>query len=166
MDHKEASVGDDGLYMTKKRIMMHRILNFALVWGTVSFLLTLLFAALAYFQGQTFIGWELIAYGGNTFNGYYTADLLRIEAALCFVLGILFVVIYQAGFMWLYERRNQKVFLIALFAAIIACVVWEIFLLTISAFDPIALLGILFSSCIILCNKRVEKERKEIDLTV
>ena len=68
--------------------------------------------------------------------------------------------------MWLYERRNQKVFLIALFAAIIACVVWEIFLLTISAFDPIALLGILFSSCIILCNKRVEKERKEIDLTV
>lgn len=120
MDHKEASVGDDGLYMTKKRIMMHHILNFALVWGIVLFLLTLLFAALAYFQGQTFIGWELIAYGGNTFNGYYTADLLRIEAALCFVLGILFVVIYQAGFMWLYERRNQKVFLIALFAAIIA----------------------------------------------
>lgn len=64
MDHKEASVGDDGLYMTKIRIMMHRILNFALVWGIVSFLLTLLFAALAYFQGQSFIGWELIAYGG------------------------------------------------------------------------------------------------------
>lgn len=166
MNHKEASVGDDGLYMTKKRIMMHRILNFALVWGIVSFLLTLLYAALAYLQGQSFIGWELIAYGGNTFNGYYTADLLRIEAALCFIIGILYVVIYQAGFMWLYERRSQKVFLIALFAAIIVCMIWEIFLLTIGTFDPIALLGILISSFIVVCNKRTEKERKEIDLTV
>lgn len=78
----------------------------------------------------------------------------------------LYVVIYQAGFMWLYERRSQKVFLIALFAAIIVCMIWEIFLLTIGTFDPIALLGILISSFIVVCNKRTEKERKEIDLTV
>lgn len=164
--NQEMRVGDDGLFMTKTRIFMHRILNVALVWGVISLLSTLIFAALAYAQGQTFVSWELIAQGGNTYCGYYTADLLRIEAGVCFAIGVLLVVAHQAGFMWFYERRSMLVFIIASVLIELIVIVWQCFLLSIRLIDPLGLISFVIVAILLMSNYRVEKERKNTDLTV
>lgn len=92
-------IGDDGRYMTKKRIRSHHCLNFFAAWGVVSLLLTLLFSSLAYLQGQALSPFELVATGGNMFKGFFVADLLRIEAAFAssqelFMLFFIFQVLY------------------------------------------------------------------------
>ena len=92
-------IGDDGRYMTKKRIRSHHCLNFFATWGVVSLLLTLLFSSLAYLQGQALSPFELVATGGNMFKGFFVADLLRIEAAFAssqelFMLFFIFQVLY------------------------------------------------------------------------
>ena len=163
---KEMCIGDDGLYMTKKRIRLHQALNAILIWGIISLLATIAFASSAYFQGQTFDGFELVATGGNTFNGYYSADLLRLEAGFCFVSGILFVITYQAGFMWFYEKRSRYIYLFSAAAIVIIALVWEGFLLNIGAFDPVALISITALCIIGILTKQVEREHKEIDLSV
>lgn len=81
-------IGDDGCYMTKKRIIAHQSLNVVLVWGVVVLLATIVFASVAHLQGQTLSQFELIATGGNQYRGFYTADLLRCAAAFCFLGGI------------------------------------------------------------------------------
>lgn len=163
---RELSVGDDGLYMTKRRIRLHRSLNVAVVWGIISFIGTLAFAAAAYFQGQTFNGLELIAYGGNTFKGYYTADLLRIEAGVCFISGILFVVLYQAGFTWFYEKRNKPAYLVASIGIILVAFIWEIFLLTIGVFDVLSLLSLVLTVVVFTFMSQVKQEQKTKNLNI
>lgn len=165
-ENQEMRVGDDGLFMTKTRIFMHRILNIALVWGVISLLSTLLFAALAYAQGQTFISWELIAQGGNTYRGYYTADLLRIEAGICFTVGVLLVIAHQAGFMWFYERRSHAVFISTSVLIELIVIVWQCFLISIRLIDPIGLISFIIVAILLISNHRTETERKNTDLAV
>lgn len=162
----EMSVGDDGLYMTKKRIKLHYLLNGAMIWGVIAFIGTLAFASFAYFQGQTFHGLDLIAYGGNTFKGYYTADLLRIEAGVCFASGVLFIVLYQSGFMWFYEKRSKLGYYVASIAIVVVSLIWEYFVVSIGVFDPISLINLLLAIVIFVYMKLVEIECKTIDLNV
>lgn len=63
-------IGDDGCYMTKKRIIAHQSLNVVLVWGVVVLLATIVFASVAHLQGQTLSQFELIATGGNQYRGF------------------------------------------------------------------------------------------------
>lgn len=100
-------IGDDGCYMTKKRIIAHQSLNVVLVWGVVVLLATIVFASVAHLQGQTLSQFELIATGGNQYRGFYTADLLRCEAAFCFLGGLMMVGIHLHGFVWLYEKKIE-----------------------------------------------------------
>lgn len=160
------SVGDDGLYMTKKRAVMHRSLNFLLVWGLISLISTLAFSIAAYLQGQTFESWELIANGGTMYNGFQTALLLRAEAGFCFVSGILIIVMHFTGFIWFYERRRKRT-LVAISAIIGATALcWFSFLASIGIFGPLAFASLVIIALFWILAYRVEAERRTVDLTV
>ncbi|MDD6650815.1 MAG: hypothetical protein PUE49_01265 [Eggerthellales bacterium] len=134
----DARIGDDGCYMTKKRIIAHHSLNFLIVWGVLILLCTIIFAAVAYLQGQTLSQFELIASGGNMFKGYYTADLLRLEAAYCFFGGLILVGIHLYGFVWLYEQGKQWIIGALILASVSISVVWLGFMGSIGILEPIS----------------------------
>ena len=159
-------IGDDGNYMTKKRIRTHHCLNFFAGWGALSLILTLLFSALAYLQGQTFSQFELIASGGNMISGYYTADLLRIEAAFCFVSGVIFIVLHLSGFIWLYE--NGRRVLVTILCAVLGTlsVVWFAFLLSLGIVEPLSFIAFTTMLLFWIFSLQAQKERKEVDLSV
>ena len=70
-------IGDDGLPMTKARTRLHNLYNACFIVMCVSFIGAAVCIGLSYFQGQRLSEWELIAYGGNQFNGLSIATLLR-----------------------------------------------------------------------------------------
>lgn len=162
----ELSVGDDGLYMTKRRVSMHRSLNFLLVWGLISLVSTLAFSIAAYLQGQTFASWELIADGGAMYNGFQTATLLRAEAGYCFASGILLIIMHFTGFIWFYERRRKRILVVV--SAIIgtAALCWLSFLASIGIFGPLTFASLVSIALFWILAYRVEAERHTVDLTV
>lgn len=162
----EASVGDDGLYMTKRRATMHRCLNLLLVWGVISLVSTLAFSITAYLQGQTFASWELIADGGTIYNGFQTALLFRTEAGYCFVSGILFLVMHFAGFIWFYERRRKRILVVVSAIIGLAALCWLSFLVSIGVFGPLAFVNLAVIALFWILAYRVEAERRSVDLTV
>lgn len=159
-------IGDDGRYMTKKRIRSHHCLNFFAAWGVVSLLLTLLFSSLAYLQGQALSPFELVATGGNMFKGFFVGDLLRIEAAFCFISGIIYVVLHLSGFIWLYE--NGRRILIIILSVVLASVsfAWFLFLLSLGIIEPLSLVSIAAMLLFWSFSFQVQKEKREVDLSV
>lgn len=159
-------IGDDGRYMTKKRIRSHHCLNFFCGMGCFSLLLTLLFSSLAYLQGQALSPFELVATGGNMFKGFFVADLLRIEAAFCFISGIIYVVLHLSGFIWLYE--NGRRILIIILSVVLASVsfVWFLFLLSLGIIELLSLVSIVAMLLFWSFSFQVQKEKREVDLSV
>lgn len=159
-------VGDDGLYMTRTRISMHRLLNVIVVWGVLSILLTAAFAVFAYMQGQTYESLDLIAVGGNMHDGYSVAALLRIESAFCFVSGILLVVFHLTGFVWFYEHGGLKFIMISSVLIVAFTIGWNAFLLSIGLFDPVSLFDTALVVLFWVKRRQVNDELNRIDLSV
>ena len=159
-------IGDDGKYMTKKRIRSHHCLNFFAAWGVVSLLLTLLFSSLAYLQGQALSPFELVATGGNMFKGFFVADLLRIEAAFCFISGIIYVVLHLSGFMWLYENGRRILIVILSVVLVSVSFVWFLLLLSLGIIEPLSLVSIVAMLMFWSLSFQVQKEKREVDLSV
>lgn len=159
-------VGDDGLYMTRIRASMHRLLNIILIWGILSVLLTVAFAFAAYSQGQVYESLDLIAVGGNTYAGYSISNLLRIESAFCFVSGILLIAFHLTGFVWFYEQGRLR-FVSAVSAIIVIfAIAWNGFLLSIGLLDPISCADVILLCTFWLKRKSVLKELQENNLSV
>lgn len=101
-------IGDDGLPMTKARTRLHNLYNACFIVMCVSFIGAAVCIGLSYFQGQRLSEWELIAYGGNQFNGLSIATLLRIEALYLLFVTAISLFANMKGMAWLYDKASIK----------------------------------------------------------
>ena len=100
------------------------------------------------------------------FKGFFVADLLRIEAAFCFISGIIYVVLHLSGFIWLYE--NGRRILIIILSVVLASVsfAWFLFLLSLGIIEPLSLVSIAAMLLFWSFSFQVQKEKREVDLSV
>ena len=101
-------IGDDGLPMTKARTRLHNLYNACFIVMCVSFIGAAVCIGLSYFQGQRLSEWELIAYGGNQFNGLSIATLLCIEALYLLFVTAISLFANMKGMAWLYDKASIK----------------------------------------------------------
>lgn len=163
---RNAPIGDDGRYMTKARVRLHRLLNGLLVWAIVCIVAAVGFTIAAYFQGQTYEDLELIASGGTVFNGHSVAGLMRMEAIYCFVSGVLFVVAHLTSFVWFYEKGGGIAPLAACAVAAVLAVAWLCYLASVGTFDIIACASIVMILVVALSVRQVNAEAAQYSLEV
>lgn len=163
---ENAPIGDDGRYMTPKRVRMHRWFNAIMVLAVACIVAAVGFTIAAYFQGQTYEDLELIASGGTVFNGTSVASLMRIEAIFCFVGGVLLVATHLLGFVWFYERGGELPPRIASGIAAILSVAWIAYLVNLGTFDIIALVVLVAVALTWAFMHQVSVEAHEFDLSV
>lgn len=140
-------IGDDGYVMTKARMRLHHLYNGCFILMVVSFLIAVVFIALSYFQGQQLTEWELVAYGGNQFNGWSVANMLRIEALyLLFVTAIcLFANIKGMG--WLYDGAPLKPVRATMFVmGIVSAVYFVVAVFTVGIPEPVSLIMVVIAA--------------------
>ena len=150
-DENGEKIGDDGYLMTKARTRLHHLYNACFTLMVLSFVLAVVLIALSYFQGQQLSHWELVAYGGNQFNGWSVASMFRIEALyLLFVAAIcLFANIKGMG--WLYDGAPYKpVRTTMLVMGIVSGMYFVVSIFTVEIPEPISLVVVIIA---ILMNK-------------
>lgn len=150
-DEQGRRIGDDGYLMTKARTRLHHLYNACFIIMILSFVVAVVFIALSYFQGQQLSHWELIAYGGNQFNGWSVANMLRVEAlCLLFVAAIcLFANIKGMG--WLYDGAPYKPVRITMLAmGIVSGLFFLVALFTVGIPEPFSLIMVIIA---VLMNK-------------
>ena len=133
-------IGDDGYVMTKARMRLHHLYNGCFILMVVSFLAAVILIALSYFQGQQLSEWELVAYGGNQFNGWSVANMFRVEALyLLFVTAIcLFANIKGMG--WMYDGAPLKPVRVTMFVmGIVSVVYFVVAIFTVGIPEPVSL---------------------------
>lgn len=144
-DENGYRIGDDGYPMTRARRRMHNVLNGILVGGYLCVVLAVVCMLAAYFQNQSITPTEFIYYGGNEFNGYSVANLLRIESLVIFLIGVVAVMLSHRCFNWLYDDGSKEI--LTKFIVIIAflAIGWNLFLVIfVGIADPASvIMGIL-----------------------
>lgn len=158
---KEGNVlGDDGFAMTKARKRMHRIFDawfiyiFVMVVGAFALML------LGYQQGAQYTDWNLVQSGGNQFNGWDTALLMRLEALLCLYTAVFAALINVFGFQWLYDRRSPVVVYAMFIALATVCIGYFAFgMASVGAPEPLSLVNISFILITLLSMNAVKAER-------
>lgn len=106
-DSEGNRIGDDGLEMTAARHRLHKLLNFCFVWAIVLGVVAIALIVLSYFQGAEYQDWELVARGGNQFNGWDTAILMRVESVFLLITAVIYVVLNFLGFGWMYDKKSE-----------------------------------------------------------
>ncbi|MGI6590783.1 MAG: hypothetical protein ACOX1O_04095 [Eggerthellaceae bacterium] len=152
-------IGDDGLEMTASRTRLHKLLNFCFVWAIVLGIIAIILIVLSYFQGAQYQDWELVARGGNQFNGWDTATLLRVESVFLLVMAVLYVVLNFRGFGWMYDKRREsglKVPATIILVASAAFLVAAILLAGIP--EPGSIINIIVCAMILSTMKKVRRE--------
>ena len=117
-------IGDDGLDMTPARKRLHHLFDAYFIWGIILALAAVVFLVLSYFQGAQYQTWELVASGGNQFNGWDTALLMRYETVFLLLSGVVFILANFFGFAWLYDRKPDTRLRVALIALIAVSAVY------------------------------------------
>ncbi len=107
-DENGIRIGDDGLPMTKARLRLHHLYNFCFIYLIVTVIAAIAFIALAYFQGQQLSDWELVAYGGNQFNGLSVATIMRVEALFLLFCAIICLFANLKGMARLYDNAAYR----------------------------------------------------------
>lgn len=166
-DKDDVRIGDDGFSMTPIRTRLHHMLNALFVWGIICGIGCVACAILAYAQGQQFGGFEgdfatfdIEVTGGNMFNGYSVATLLRVETIVLIFTAIFSFVINIQAFGWFYDRVpiGKTAILMTLLA--LAVVTYETSLiLTIGIPDVISLVTLIMLILIAVFMRQVALER-------
>lgn len=156
-------IGDDGYPMTKSRQRLHNILDAMLVWGYICIILALICVLAAFFQNQSFTSTEFIYYGGNEYNGFSVANLLRFESLCAFVAGLMAIALSHRCFNWLYDNGSDSI-LVRFYVAILAIAGgWNICLVGIVHLaDPVTLLLAISVVSMLWCMKKVKIERRTL----
>ena len=152
-------IGDDGYPMTPTRTRMHRLFNFAFIWGIICALGCFGCIVASYFQGQEYHGFELVTSGGNMYNGYSVANLFRYEALVLLFTAIMGPVISIQGFRWFYDKRSVSFTAILMGVLAVVSLVYEIVIIeVVGAFDPVSLLTLVILALIVFNMLSVTKE--------
>ena len=161
---KEGNVlGDDGLPMTPTRKRMHRILDAWFIYLFVLLVAGFVLMIMAYMQGAEYTDWNLVQRGGNQYNGWDTALLMRLEALLCVFSAVFAVLINLFGFQWLYDRKPPTMVYAMFIALGLACVGYLIFGITaVGTPEPLSLVNISFMLITILAMRAVAAERPHL----
>lgn len=153
-------IGDDGYVMTKSRTRMHHIFDGYFIWGIVAAVLAIALMVLSYFQGAQFGDWELIQRGGNQFNGWDTALLLRYESLFMLYSAVISVVLSFLGFRWFYDRSSEHRFRIVLYVFIAIAVVFFVAAVAlVSTPEPVSLIDLVFGVLTLMTMREVIIER-------
>lgn len=170
-DANGVRIGDDGYSMTPIRTRMHHLFNAALIWAIVCALLAVVFMVLAYAQGQVFSGngaqdlsgFELVVSGGNMYNGYSVATILRYEALLGLITACFFPFISFQGFQWFYDRGSSRLlFILMAGIGVISAIYQVIMLTTVGLPDPLSLISLVILLLIVLVMRQVKEERPHL----
>jgi len=153
-------IGDDGFEMTPTRKRMHRIFDAWFVYIIIMVVIGFLCMLFAYLQGAQFTSWELVQKGGNQFNGWDTALLLRFEALLCLFTAVFSALISIFGFKWFYDKGSLGVLYGMMFALGTVSVGYFVYAVTaVGAPEPLSLVNISFMLVTLLTMKAVRIER-------
>jgi hypothetical protein len=153
-------IGDDGFEMTPTRKRMHRIFDGWFIYTFVMVVIGLVLMILAYTQGAQYTSWELVQVGGNQFNGWDTALLMRVEALLCLYSAVFAALISIFGFRWLYDKGATIVINGMLFALGSVSVGYFAYgLIGVGAPEPLSLVNISFILVTLLTMSAVRSER-------
>lgn len=153
-------IGDDGYIMTKARNRLHQLCNGYFILMIVSFLSAVAMIVAAFFQGQQLTEWELVAYGGNQFNGMSIASLLRIEALFLLFITAASLFANMKGMAWLYDGAAKKpVTVVMLVMAIPSVVFTAVAAIVVGVPEPFSLVVIAMSVLLWKFMQDVEAER-------
>lgn len=140
-------IGDDGLDMTPARKRLHHLFDAYFIWGIILALAAVVFLVLSYFQGAQYQTWELVASGGNQFNGWDTALLMRYETVFLLLSGVVFILANFFGFAWLYDRKPDTRLRVALIALIaVSAVYFLLAVVRVGTPEPGSLINILLAA--------------------
>ena len=159
-DADDVRIGDDGYPMTPIRKKMHNIWNAFFIYAIVLLVWGCACMVLAYFTGETFTDWELVASGGHEVNGIQLGTVMRVEALVCLWSAVALVVLNFKGFAWLYDKQESTFFKGLLYGLCIVSVVMEIAFLALSRLpSPACLVNIVFIVFAVLSMQQVKEER-------
>ena len=159
-DADDVRIGDDGYPMTPIRKKMHNIWNAFFIYAIVLLVWGCACMVLAYFTGETFTDWELVASGGHEVNGIQLGTVMRVEALVCLWSAVALVVLNFKGFAWLYDKQESTFFKGLLYGLGIVSVVMEIAFLALSRLpSPACLVNIVFIVFAVLSMQQVKEER-------
>lgn len=162
-DANDVRIGDDGFPMTPTRKKMHNIWNAYFIYAIVLMVWGCACMVLAYFTGETFTDWELVASGGHEVNGIQLGTVLRVEALVCLWSAVALVVLNFKGFAWLYDKQESTFFKGLLYGLGIISVVMEIAFLVLSHLpSPACLINIVFIVLAIVTMQQVKEERPSL----
>lgn len=107
-DANGVRIGDDGYPMTKARTRLHRLYDCYFFYMIIALLIGVALIVLSLFQGQQISEWELIWYGGNQFNGWSLANVLRVEALYLMFVVAISLFSNMKGMAWMYDNGSEK----------------------------------------------------------
>ena len=140
-DENGVRIGDDGLPMTKARLRLHHLYNFCFIYLIVTVVVAIGLIAGAYFQGQELTDWELVAVGGNQFNGLSVATIMRVEALFLLFCAIVCLLANMKGMAWLYDNAPYRsIYRITLVICVVSIIYFISFLLIVRIPDPASLI--------------------------
>lgn len=153
-------LGDDGYPMTPTRKRMHRIFDAWFVYVIIMAVAGVVLMVLAYFQGAQYTDWDAVQRGGNQFNGWDTAFLIRLEALLCLYTGVFAALISIFGFRWFYDRKPVVIVYGMMIALATVSIGYQVFSTTsVGALEPLSLVNISFMLITLLTMSAVKRER-------
>ena len=159
-DKKGKVLGDDGYEMTPIRKRMHRIFDGWFIYVIIMVVVALAGLIASYFQGAQYTDWELVQSGGNQFNGWDTAFLLRMEALLALYSAIFAALINVFGFQWFYDRKSPAVTYAMMVALALASVTYLFMgFAFVGTIEPLSLVNISFLLVTLLSMNAVKAER-------
>lgn len=156
-------IGDDGFEMTPVRKRMHRIFDGWFIYTFVMVVIAIVLTILSYMQGAQITDWEIVQRGGNQFNGWDTALLLRLEALFCLYTAVFSAMISIFGFRWFYDRKPVSIvfgMMIALFLVGLGYFVYGI--VGVGTLEPLSLVNTAFMIVTLLTMSSVQAERPNL----
>ena len=159
-DKQGNRLGDDGFPMTPTRKRMHKVWDAWFIYVIVMVVAAIALMVLAYFQGAEYTDWEIVQRGGNQFNGWDTAFLIRLEALHCLYTAVISALLSIFGFRWFYDRKPVVVVYAMMLAIAGVGIGYQIFSTTmVGAIEPLSLVNISFILITVLCMQAVNRER-------
>ena len=161
---KEGNVlGDDGFSMTRTRKRMHRIFDAWFIYIFVMLVAAFALMLLSYQQGAQYTDWNLVQKGGNQFNGWDTALLMRMEALLCLYTAVFSALINFFGFRWFYDRKPIGLVYGMFIALATVCIGYFVFgMLYVNSPEPLSLVNLCFILITLLTMNAVKAERPSL----
>ncbi|MGN0888238.1 MAG: hypothetical protein ACI4UY_05070 [Kiritimatiellia bacterium] len=162
-DENGYRIGDDGYPMTRPRRRLHATLNAMLIWGYICIVIAVVCVLAAFFQNQSFTPTEFIYYGGNEYNGYSIATLLRFEALCTFIAGLMAIALSHRCFNWLYDKGDDSILAKFYISILVIAGGWNMYLIGfVHLADPATLLLAIFAFSMLWFMVKVKSERRTL----